>query len=110
MTEIERLINEFDLESKNFYDALANGNEPGWTESLKKLKVTYKLIQIEVESMNFCPSMDIISRLSEIQRMMNDYPSDVEMYNNVIDTNYVCSAYVAPKTYSNSTLSAGCFW
>lgn len=80
MTEIERLINEFDLESKNFYNELTNGNEPGWTESLKKLKVTYKLIQIEMESMNFCPSMDIISKLAEIQRMMNDYPSDVEMY------------------------------
>ena len=94
MNELRRLMEEFDSESKNFYNELANGNEPGWTESLKKLKVTYKLIQIEMESMNFCPSMDIISKLAEIQRMMNDYPGDVEMYSNVINTNYVCSAYV----------------
>ena len=85
MYEIERLMNEFDLESKNFYNELANGNEPGWTESLKKLKVTYKLIEIEMESMNFCPNMETISKLAEIQRMMGDYKDDVEMYN----TNFV---------------------
>lgn len=78
MNELERLMNEFDIESKNFYDALANGDEPGWNESLKKLKVTYKLIQIEMDSMNYCPNMETISKLAEIQRMMNDYPGDVK--------------------------------
>ena len=92
-------MNEFDLESKNFYNELANGNEPGWTESLKKLKVQYKLIEIEMESMNFCPNMETISKLAEIQRMMSDYKDDVEMYNTVVDTNYVCSSYVTSSMY-----------
>lgn len=89
MNELRRLMNEFNLESQNFYNALSRGDEPGWNESLKKLKVTYKLIQIEMDSMDYCPSMEIISKLSEIQRMMNDYPGDVEMYNTNFGGGYI---------------------
>ena len=79
MNELRRLMEEFDLESKNFYNALANGDEPKWSESMKKLKVIFKKILIEMDSLDY-PSMETIEKLAEINRMMGDYPEEAEFY------------------------------
>ena len=76
---IKDLIQEFDQESKDFYTYLATGNEPKWTESMKKLKVIFKKILIEMDSLDY-PSMEVIVKLAEINRMMSDNPDDVEFY------------------------------
>ena len=79
MKEIERLIQEFDQESKEFYTYLATGNEPKWQESMKKLKVIFKKILIEMDSLDY-PSMETIEKLAEINRMMSDVPDEAEFY------------------------------
>ena len=76
---IKELIQEFDNERNNFFDALANGNEAAWEESMKKLKVVYKKIQIELDSLEY-PSFKMIEKLAEINRMMGEMPHEVKFW------------------------------
>ena len=76
---MKELIQEFDQESKDFYTYLAMGNEPKWNESMKKLKVIFKKILIEMDSLDY-PSMETIEKLAEINRMMGDIPDESEFY------------------------------
>lgn len=76
---IKELIQEFDTESKDFYTYLATGNETKWQESMKKLKVVFKKILIEMDSLDY-PSMDTIEKLAEINRMMSGIPDETKFY------------------------------
>ena len=79
---IKELIQEFDQESKDFYNYLSLGDEPKWNESMKKLKVIFKKILIEMDSLDY-PSMETIEKLAEINRMMvvNTTPDEINFYN-----------------------------
>ena len=77
---IKELIQEFDQESKDFYNYLSLGDEPRWNESMKKLKVVFKKILIEMDSLDY-PSMETIEKLAEINRMMGDIPDETKFYN-----------------------------
>lgn len=76
------LINEFDKERKDFYDTLAADDEQDWEKSMKKMKVIYKKIQIEMDSLDY-PSFDTIEKLAEIKRMMGDAPDEVKFFNQI---------------------------
>ena len=76
------LINEFDNERKYFYNTLAADDEHAWEKSMKKMKVIFKKIQIEMDSLDY-PSFDTISKLAEINRMMGDVPSEVMFFNQI---------------------------
>lgn len=76
---LNELIDEFDNERNNFFDALANGNESAWEESMKKLKIVYKKIQIELDSLDY-PSFKMIEKLAEINRMMGEMPHEAKFW------------------------------
>ena len=46
---------------------------------MKKLKVIFKKILIEMDSLDY-PSMETIEKLAEINRMMGDVPDESEFY------------------------------